>query len=441
MSIRDVVRVDITRETKTPSAVGFGTPLILAFHTYWTERARVYSEIADMLDDGFTADEPAVRMATAIFSQNPRPNQVIVGREANTQKQKIRITPVSANLKATYDYTVYVNGLAATFTTDASPAVAEICTGLKAAIDLLAQPVTVTDGTTYVDIESTTIPDQFRFWIPERDILIQKNTTPDLGGDLGIVKDLANIQLINDDWYTVHPTTNSEAVIIALAANIQTQIKALIASSADDEILDSTVITDIASDLQTAVYDRTMFIYHPKALEQYPCAAWAGKGLPKDPGSITWDLKTLIGIDYTELSSTEKTNLAAKNCNYYTQIAGINVTQKGITSGDEWFDVIHGLDWVQARMQEQVFGVLANADKIPYTDPGIAVVEGAVRAILKEAVSAGVFAASPEPTVTVPKAVAVSTADKANRILRNVKFYATLAGAIHESEVSGTVTV
>ena len=84
--------------------------------------------------------------------------------------------------------------------------------------------------------------------------------------------------------------------------------------------------------------------------------------------------------------------------------------------------------------------LLAAADKIPYTDAGIAQVESQVRAQLDDGITAGGIA--PEPyTVTVPKAAAAAPADRAARILRNVKFSARLAGAIQKIVIQGVLTV
>ena len=92
-------------------------------------------------------------------------------------------------------------------------------------------------------------------------------------------------------------------------------------------------------------------------------------------------------------------------------------------------------------MQERIFGVLANLPKLPFTNQGIAVIEGEIRAQQQEAITNGVFASDPAPTVSVPDVLDVPTADKANRLLPDVGFTATLAGAIHAVEIDGTVSV
>jgi hypothetical protein len=140
------------------------------------------------------------------------------------------------------------------------------------------------------------------------------------------------------------------------------------------------------------------------------------------------------------LTATKENNIRGKHCNYYTQIAGLSITQEGWTSGDEWMDITNGSDFICARMQEYIFGALANADKIPFTDKGIAVVEGQVWAVLRLAVKNDILVDDENLTVTVPLADDVPVADRANRLLPDVQFEGRLAGAIHKVIISGVVS-
>lgn len=440
MSLTDVVRVTITRETSTPTQVGFGTPLIMSYHTVFPELAREYSDVDDMISDGFAAGDPAVLKAMAIFAQSPRPPHVVVGRETVGMAQTNKVTPVATNLKANHDYSIKVNGQTATFTTDTDPTVAEITAGLKSAIDALSEPVAVIDNNTDLDIEAGTPGVPFSLEIPDRTILHQENTTPD-GTPTGILEDIVALRDVNDDWYCLHLCNQSRTRIEAVAPYIEGLVRIFVWASADDAILDPAVTDDVLSTLQGAGYVRNMGMFHPLADIEHPDGAWAGKCLPYEPGSITWDLKTLAGITYTDLTSTEKSTIKAKDGNYYARIAGLNVTQIGITPGHEWMDVINGVDWTQVRMQENIFSRLANAKKVPYTDRGIGIIENEVRGVLNQGVANELYTNDPAPVVTVPLAKDVPTADRANRILKNVIFRATLAGAIHEVEVVGTVSV
>jgi hypothetical protein len=86
-------------------------------------------------------------------------------------------------------------------------------------------------------------------------------------------------------------------------------------------------------------------------------------------------------------------------------------------------------------------GMLAGLDKVPYTDAGVALIQAQVIASLQSAVAKGILTSDPAPVVTVPKVANVSPSDKAARILPDVKFSATLAGAIHKVNITGVVSV
>ena len=107
----------------------------------------------------------------------------------------------------------------------------------------------------------------------------------------------------------------------------------------------------------------------------------------------------------------------------------------------EFIDIVRGVDWLTSRIQEFVYSVLVNSNKVPYTDSGIAAIEAEIRRALQLGIGNNFIANDPAPTVTVPKSTNVPSNDKAQRILRNVKFQATLAGAIHAVNITGTVTV
>ncbi len=433
MGLDAIAQIAIDANTRTPSRTGFGKPLVMAYHTEFLERTREYTSVADMITDGFATTSPAVRAATALFAQNPAPPTIVLGREALTSVLTELFTPVVLDSTV---YTLYFNGQAATYTSDATATAAEISAAMKIAIDALGLNVTVTDNTGSFTVAADTVADNYYWYMADPALWVCIDQTT----DGGIVADITACRLENDDWYSLHLTVLSPAVIAAAAVHIETLVKIMVTSSSDSAI--ATVgAGDIATTLQTANYARTALIYHPKAIVQYPGAAWAGKCLPKDPGSITWKFKTLAGVDVTTLTSAQVGYIEGKDCNYYQEVAGIGITQQGITAAAEFIDITRSLDWVRARLQETLFGDLANADKIPFTDPGVGVVEAGVRSVLQEATKQGVFSADPAFTVTVPLVADVSTTNKASRHLPDVVFNATLAGAIHTIAVEGHVTV
>lgn len=88
MALKDIVNVNITRETTSVAVAAFNVPLILStFATSKTtttfSRARSYSSIAELSDDGWASTDAVYKIANAIFSQNPSVSRVIVGRADN----------------------------------------------------------------------------------------------------------------------------------------------------------------------------------------------------------------------------------------------------------------------------------------------------------------------------------------------------------------------
>ena len=140
-------------------------------------------------------------------------------------------------------------------------------------------------------------------------------------------------------------------------------------------------------------------------------------------------------------TATQEANARSKNCIPYQEIGGARITLDGKVAAGEYIDVIRGIDWLEARITESVFSLLVNRPKVPFTDPGIASIEAQIKARLSDAIDIGLLAADPAPTTTVPRAIDIAANDKTLRTLTGVKFNGTLAGAIHQLTINGTVTV
>ncbi len=186
----------------------------------------------------------------------------------------------------------------------------------------------------------------------------------------------------------------------------------------------------------------------------YPECAWAGQNLPKDPGSITWKWKSLNNQIAANFTSTELGTIREDKGQTITEIGGVPVVNEGITTKGEYIDVIRGQDWVKARIEEGLYQLFISNDKIPMDNTGIAQVEGVVRSVLKQAGNMGIIARATTEAelansddkeymykVTVPKREDLSMNDRAARKLSGVHFVYWLAGAIHEAQVQGKITV
>lgn len=257
--------------------------------------------------------------------------------------------------------------------------------------------------------------------------------------EVDLPDDLAAISAIDDDWYGLTlALAAADDDVVDVAAYVETQRKLFGVTVSDEEALDPSSTEDLAARLKAGGYARTFAIYSES---EFAAAALMGRCFPLDPGSETWAFKTLAGITPSKLTATQENTLRQKSCNWYSTVGGVSITREGVTASGEYIDIVRGVDWLQARMQEAIFGTLVRSPKVPFTDPGIAVVETQVRAVLSMGVGAGLLAEDPAPVVQVPRAQDVPANDRAQRKLTGIRFNATLAGAIHALEIQGTVTV
>jgi hypothetical protein len=437
----NVVQVIIDRQTKLPTRVGFGTPFILDINTVQTNQVDTFESLTAMEDAGFTTSNEAYKCALALFSQSPRPVNVKIGKRAANVAQV-------NNINVTDDddgtYTVTINGIAFSFVAS-SNTVEQIVDGLVAAINAGSEPVTATDNVTNFNLTADVAGNPFSVVLTANpsDNMVLTTTTANKNS----ASELSRLRQVDDDFYFVLMTSRTDQDIMHLAAYVETLIKlfAYTTNQADSKNLaPATDTTSIMAKLKALNYDRTFGVWSE---DDYPEAAWVGKNAPKDPGSITWKFKNVNGIVADNLTSTEKGNITGtvdsihKNGNVYTTIGGIAMFEEGIVASGEFIDIMHGTDWIQVRIQENVFYLLTNEDKIPFTDKGAQQIVTQIEQILTLAVNNGILKNDPAPTVTVPKVADIIAADKAARFLQNVKFEGQYQGAVHKVKIEGTLTV
>ncbi len=438
MPLSDLVTVNITTSSAAPTREGFGVPLIAALvsSSIIPGRTLAFASLTEMVSAGFAVGDPAYLCASKVFSQNPSVSTVKVGKRVHSFTSLVKLTCAGIASTLNYVFTVgstkftvagtgSANGDAAAITTAVGSSVTNCVASNSSSPDVL---LSMTAGK-LVDVK----PDTAHMKVTE--------TTTDAGGSSGIADDLAAIAAVDNDWYGLLLDSNSPAEIAAAAAWVEANgPKLFVTNSIDSAIYDGSSTTDIAY-VMKGLYARTALLFSGSQLLSYSGAAWMGNRFPFDPGSDTWAFKTLAGVPADNLSSGQIHAIEAKNANVYTPLAGLNVTQFGKTTSGEFIDVTRFVDWLRAELQVQIFGVMANNPKIPFTDAGIDTIRATIAGVLQEGIDAGGLAKLPAPIIVTPTAASVNAIDKAARNLPNVKFSATLAGAIHSLVINGTLSV
>lgn len=437
-----VVSITITRATLGLAQRGFGVPMILSANAAFGERIRFYSDL-DAVEDDFATTTVEWAMAAALFGQTIQPERIAIGRSANKPTQKYTLTPVVLNSTT---YKLYINGTEVSITSDSSASDTEIVDAMATAINALSGVDTLTattpgapgTETLVLTANATGNYNSVEIDTPSHWDIVQDHADPGLAADLSAIADE------DDSWYFILYPYNSKACALVIATYAEANKKLYVCDTSDSNnatlAIGSDTTTSTMGQLKTSARERTAPIYHPNPGD-HAASAWVGRVAPLEPGSETWAHKTLSGPDAVDLTDTHITNIEAKNGNHYTTVGSANVARWGTVSSGEYIDVIRGLDWLESRIAEEAYAPLLNAKKVPFTDGGISVIQGAVQGVLNVAVDVGLLSNDPAPLCTVPKASAVSTANKAARRLTGVKFSGTLAGAVHKIDIAGNVSL
>lgn len=109
-----------------------------------------------------------------------------------------------------------------------------------------------------------------------------------------------------------------------------------------------------------------------------------------------------------------------------------------------FIDEIHASDWIVARTEEEMLGILLNNRRVPFTDEGMEILAGAVRTVMAQARRAGLIAADfnfdtgeyePSVIINVPSALSVPASQRKARVAPVIECQFRYAGAVHYSVV------
>lgn len=446
-----IVQLSITRRTTFPTRRGFGVPLLVVYMgatPAWPQLARSFSDLTEITDAGAAVTDDVYLMAQAAFSQDPRPQNVVIGRRTTASTQIVKITPLSTRVGYKYSFRIVEHAGTSTlieYTVQTGDDLTAIGTAIAALIDALASVVST--STTGV-ITATTTAGQLANYkdLPP----IAKMTIEDTSTDPGITADLTAIELeaktSSLSYFGVAVDHSTKAIVLAVGAWVETRNLVYVPRTSDSKCADSGVTTDVLSAVDALNYKKTMTgIFSQDSTKDFIDAAFLGMALPKDPGSYTAAFKTLSGIVGSRLLTSESNAIEAKGGTTYTDQLGTTITFETKTSAGEFFDIPVAVAELGARIQEGIFGGLTSSERIDYTDLGVAVVKNIVQAILNDHVSTPtrprMLADTPAPVCSVPKVASIDPAVRATRRLTGVTFTGTLAGAIHGVTIQGNVSV
>jgi hypothetical protein len=456
--LEKIVQVTIERQTRVSGMKSFSEHLVAA--EFWPvgitpvfdpdHRVRIFGSLDEIAAAGFPTDGFIYRAAAKQYSQSPHIGNMYVGWKIpgglKATTGTLSAPFVTGNVISWTVNTVQMQGLSFDAAGSSEAVIDAMVAAINAEFDTTMQAKKVDPlhisiygiaATVSVTVENGATQPTMPF------------ITTDIPEDEDWTAALNAIKSQNNDWYAISVAARMMANQQECAQWIQANEKLGGLCSGDITIPDEET-GDIAAWAKLNNLDRVFVFFHPDAKladeeidalapdDPIPEAAYFGKMLTKQPGSPTWKFKELQSVPTYELTQGQVTNVENKNATWYMTTSDVPMTSNGQVASGEYIDVIHGLDWLKARIQNLVFTALINVDKVPFTDEGVQMVVSPLKAALEEAKKYSILASY---EINFPAVADVSATDKGKRFLPDIDFTGVLAGAIHSTKIHGVVTL
>lgn len=432
LSVSDVVSVQVTLTPTAAAQRDFGSLIILGDSGVidTTTRLRLYTSLAAVAND-FSTTAPEYVAAAIAFGQNPQLAQLYVGAWARTATHGTLVgAPLTASQQALSNWTTVtsggidfvINGVPFNLTGlnfSAAASMTQVASIIQTSLAGSGATISWNPIYSYFQVTSPTtgIASAVGFATTGTgfDISVQTGLSASVSGSYivaGIAAEsplscLTTMANITNNWYgsmfaaSVMPL-DSDYVACAGFINGAQPSHIFGVTTQEAAALNSSLSTDVASQIQALGYNRTFVVY--SSTSPYACAAAYGRAFTTNfNGSNT--LYTLkfdpeAGVVAETLTETQASALNGKNCNVYVNYnistgtgAPIAIVQQGNMSGGAFFDVIHGTDWLQNAIQVALFNLLYTVStKIPQTDAGVTQLINTVTQVLQQSVVNGLVA-------------------------------------------------
>lgn len=250
---------------------------------------------------------------------------------------------------------------------------------------------------------------------------------------------LADALLVDKGWRQLIVVNAGEAA--STPAAISTLVEAM-----DGKLYFAGLPADDSTEITVSGLRRTILFYcTPTADCPVPVAALVGETAGRAAGSFTYKNLILSGIPAQDLTETEIEAIHAKGGMTFVSKAGDNVTSEGKVAGGEYIDIIDCEDYIIQQLAYKTQKVLNNASKVAFDNNGIGLLESVAVDVLQNAYNQGMIVTNTDGTpgykVSYAKREDTSETDRANRTYLGGSFSFALTGAIHEVEITGSITV
>lgn len=413
LPVSRVVNVAVEMSPTAAALRNFGSCLILGDSDIidTDERIRLYSSISDIATD-FGISSREYLAAQAFFSQSPQPTQVYIGRWAKSATAgRLRGRTLSSAEQDISLFTAITTGTLSLTIDGASKSMASIDLSAETNLNGVASQISSALG-----VSGSCA------WTGERFVITSATTgtsstvaTTDTGtlsslmgfagsatSDAGVAAEsLASaitVLLDYNTWYMVcvAPDASDDSIVEAAGLIEAASPSRMIGFTTQNSTeIDSTASSTLGSRLKGLGYNRTILVYSSDS----PVAAASVFGrmatinFEGSNTTLTLKFKQLPGVTAENLRSSQAEALKSHNVNAFCAYQNdTSILQEGITSGGWFIDETHGLDWLQNRVETDLWNLLYTSKKVGQDESGATAIVSCVNKSLEQGVTNGLIA-------------------------------------------------
>lgn len=421
LAVSRLVNVDVNLAPIAARGFDFNSCLVIGSSSAINveERLRSYNGIDEVAAD-FGSTDPEFLAAELFFSQVPQPDELHIGRWAETATPAILIGGIlSAAQQVMSNWTAISTG-AFTFTVagvvhnvtgldfSAQTNLNGVASVISAAV--VAYGSVVWDGEKFVFTSTATgngttvtfasapgsgtdISTMLR-WTSATSAQIIEGIDAETPLDAVIALDALNTQ-----WYAMTfaaDLTSDETLAVAAYIEASSNKHIFGVTTQDTAALSSVDSTSIGYLLKQANYNRTFVQYSGSS--PYAVTSLIGRGVTVNFNAsntvITFMWKQEPGVTADFLTSSQANALDANNYNYFAEYKNdTQIVVNGKMASGAYIDEIWGTDWLGNTVQTSVFNLLyTTGTKIPQTDSGNQLLLTAIDQAMAQGVTNGLIA-------------------------------------------------
>jgi len=421
LSVSNVVNVQISLQAKLAQIRNFSNCLLLGSSAVLSmaEGYRTYTSSTAVASD-FGTTAPEYLAAQSFFAQSPKPQSLMIGRWAlSATAATLQGETLSAAKQALTNFTGITNGALQVTINGSAVNLSNInfssATNLNAVASILTAAIngsaTVIWNSVYSRFEVTTTSTGETATIGYFSV---GGTDTGLAQALGLSASKAVsitsgyaaetplqaatrfVGMSNAFYNLQFANTLATDDAVAVASFIESAGAFTFGLTTQDSgVLSQSVTTDVCSKLKALGITRTFVQY--SSFNPYASMSMFGRAATVNfngsQTTLTLMFKNEPLVQAETLTETQAASLAAKNCNVFVQYNNdTSILQHGVMASGEWFDTIHGTDWLQNALQTQVWNLLLLYPKVQQTDAGVTSLIASMTVVAEQARTNGLVA-------------------------------------------------